>query len=90
MKVTKQFSTEEIEEQLDDATVVSRTDWRHGHKNLVVAEIDGAHWRFEILVHHSEGWELGETIVGTKVEPKQVMRTEWVPVKADDEEEKKR
>lgn len=84
MAETREFDwDEDMDEVLESAPVVERQEWRHGHKNAVVFERDGAHWKVWICVHHSEGWERASTIRGTKVVPREKTITEWVPAPAE-------
>jgi hypothetical protein len=80
MSTQKTFPKETIYDFVADQALVpvQTENWRHGHRNAYVFEYEGSHWRVWIDVHHSDGWQLPDVVIATRVIAKQVTVTEWV------------
>lgn len=82
--VERYFSPEELGRLMDaDAltNVVERGNWRHGHTETIVVELDGAHWLLTLQVHHEDGFQLDVGVTATKVAqvPRTVLVWEMCP-----------
>ena len=65
----------------EDQETVERRPWRHGTRNTVVFGADGSHWRYNIDVHHEDGYQMyGETVECVEVHQVERPVKVWEPV----------
>lgn len=77
----REFTAEQLEDLEEDALCTETRPWRHGHIKTFVVSADGRHWRFEIKVHHEEGWQLdGDRVTATEVHQVERLVKVWEAV----------
>lgn len=75
---TRDFTEDELEEL--EPMRIAVEPWKHGTRETFVVELDGAHWRFTVPVHHSEGWQIADKVQATQVRQVELVVLAWEPV----------
>lgn len=71
------FTSEEIRELLAELDPIRKDNWRHGHRDTYVFELDAMHWQTTIEVHHEDGWQTQGGVVAHRVYPRITLEKAW-------------
>ena len=75
----RKFAEDTVMELIDDAPVISRRPWRHGHYATFLVAADGEHYLLELPVHVEEGMQFYGDVEGTLAHEVTKTVTTWEP-----------